>query len=75
MRRAGTVVACAQGNAIVQSPDDWHPDLGVSVVDERLERVGRVVDIIGPLDRPYIVVSPETGEPTALLGELLYVRT
>ena len=75
MRRVGTVVRSAQGLAIARSPDEGHPDLGDTVVDEALETVGRVVDVIGPTDRPYVVVRPSGGrEPASLLDAKLYVR-
>ena len=45
------------------------------VIDERLNRIGRVVDVMGPTERPYLVVTPESGEPpAALLNEPVYVR-
>ncbi|MFB6353966.1 MAG: H/ACA ribonucleoprotein complex subunit GAR1 [Halobacteriales archaeon] len=75
MRRAGTVVRTAQGLAVVRSPDEAHPDIGTGLVDERLDAAGRVVDVIGPTDRPYLVVDPaDETDPAALLDAKLYVR-
>lgn len=75
MRRVGTVVRTAQGLAIVRSPDDSHPSLGDTVVDDQLDDVGRVVDVMGPTDRPYIVITPADDRPPAsLLDTKLYVR-
>ena len=75
MRRAGTVVRTAQGLAVARSPDDGHPDVGDEVVDEGLEPAGRVVDVMGPTDRPYVVVTPAAGRtPASLLDAKLYVR-
>ncbi len=75
MRRVGEVVRIAQGLAIVRSSDDAASELGSELVDERLDPVGRVVDVFGPVDRPYLAVSP-SGDVTlaALLGEKLYAR-
>jgi len=75
MRRVGEVVRTAQGLAVARCPDDDHPDLGTEVVTQDLATVGRVVDVFGPVDRPYVAVSP--AERTALpdlLGEKLYAR-
>ena len=58
MRVVGEVVRTAQGLAVLRSDDDGHPDIGTPVVDERLETVGQVVDILGPLDRPEDVDHP-----------------
>lgn len=75
MNRVGEVVRVAQHLAIVRSPDDSHPDFGTTVVDENLDELGRVVDVFGPVDRPYVAISPDDDVrlPT-LLGEVLYAR-
>lgn len=75
MRRVGTVVRTAQGLAIARSPGESHPDIGATVVDEGLEAAGRVVDVMGPTDRPYVVVRPSGDRAAAsLLDAKLYVR-
>jgi RNA-binding protein len=74
VRRLGTVTKTAQGLAIVQSDDD-DPEIGTTAVDESLSRVGRVVDVFGPVDAPLLAVSPVEGtDLPALLGETLYAR-
>ena len=75
MRAVGEAVRAAQGLAVLRSDDDDHPDIGTAVVDERLETVGRVVDVFGPVERPYLAVLPADGVavPT-LLGERLYAE-
>lgn len=74
MRRIGTVVRTAGGVAVVRSPDESHPDVGATVLDDALATVGRVVDVMGPVSRPYLVVSPTDSSPAELLNERLYVR-
>ena len=75
MKRAGRVVRTAQGLAILRSPDESHPDIGTVVVDTDLETVGRIVDVFGPVERPYMAVSPNDGVTLPnLLGEKLYAR-
>jgi RNA-binding protein len=75
MRRVGEVVRTAQGLAVVRCPDDEYPRLGTAVLDEDLEEVGRVVDVFGPVERPYLAVSPADGvAPALLLGRPLYAR-
>ncbi|MEF8976490.1 MAG: Gar1/Naf1 family protein [Halapricum sp.] len=75
MRRAGEVTDVAQGVAIVRCPDEDHPDIGTPVLDESLEDVGRVVDVFGPVNSPFLAVTPDDGVrlPT-LLGAALYYR-
>ncbi len=75
MKRVGEVVRTAQGLALLRSPDEGYPDLGTEVVDQNLEPVGRVVDVFGPVGRPYVAVSPvEEVTIAALLGQKLYAR-
>ncbi|WP_254543923.1 H/ACA ribonucleoprotein complex subunit GAR1 [Halomarina pelagica] len=75
MKRVGEAVRTAQGLVVVRSPDRSHPDFGVQVLDENLDRVGRVVDVFGPVSRPYVAVSPDDDvRPAALLGTKLYAR-
>jgi RNA-binding protein len=75
MQRLGEVVRTAQGLAIVRCPDDEPPDVGTEAVDEQLNAVGRVVDVFGPVSRPYVAVSPDEGVALAsLLGKKLYAR-
>ena len=74
MRRVGEVVRIAQNLAVVRAEGD-HPEFGTTVIDENLTEVGRVVDVFGPVDRPYVAVSPEEGIRLAtLLGSALYAR-
>ncbi|MEF8786564.1 MAG: Gar1/Naf1 family protein [Haloarculaceae archaeon] len=75
MKRLGEVVRTAQGVVVVRSPDDSMPDIGTSVVDESLTDVGRVVDVFGPVDRPYVAVSPDDDvRIAALVGSKVYAR-
>ncbi len=75
MKRVGEVVRTAQGLAVLRSPDEGYPDLGTEVVDQNLDPIGRVVDVFGPVERPYVAVSPSDGAAVAgLLGEKLYAR-
>jgi RNA-binding protein len=75
MKRVGEVVRVTQGVAVARCPDDDHPRIGTAVIDESLDDLGRVVDVFGPVDRPYVAVTPESDVhlPT-LLGVALYAR-
>ena len=75
MKRLGEVVRTAQGLAVVRSPDESTPDIGTSVVDESLADVGRVVDVFGPVERPFVAVSPDRSVRIAgLVGAKVYTR-
>lgn len=78
MKRVGNVVRTAQGLAIARADADGAgeaADIGDVVVDESLSKVGRVVDVFGPVERPYVAVTPNDGVDLAsLVGQQLYAR-
>ena len=75
MRRAGEVVRVAQNVAVVRAPGEDYVDIGTEVVDENLDDLGRVVDVFGPVERPYLAVSPGEGvHLPGLVGRKLYAR-
>ncbi|MFC4405883.1 H/ACA ribonucleoprotein complex subunit GAR1 [Haloarchaeobius iranensis] len=73
MKRVGEVVRVAQGLAVARSDSEEHPDIGTEAVDESLNAVGRVVDVFGPVSRPYVAVTTDD-DPALLLGQTLYAR-
>ncbi|MDF9746709.1 H/ACA ribonucleoprotein complex subunit GAR1 [Natrinema salsiterrestre] len=86
MHRVGTVVRTAQGLAILRADEvdggesataiDGHrDDIGTMVIDDDLEAVGRVVDVFGPVSRPYLAVTPDDAvHLPSLVGSTLYAR-
>lgn len=75
MKRLGEVVGVAQSLAVCRAPADEFPSIGTPVIDESLEDVGTVVDVFGPVDRPYLAVHPgDDVHLPSLVGDPLYVR-
>ncbi|PSP99860.1 H/ACA RNA-protein complex protein Gar1 [Halobacteriales archaeon QS_5_70_17] len=75
MNRVGEVVRTAQGLAILRATGDDRPEIGLAVIDESLDPVGRVVDVFGPAERPYVAVDPDGDvRLPGLLGQVLYAR-
>ena len=74
MRRLGEVIRAAQGVAVARSPDETAPEVGTAVLDESLDEVGEVVDVFGPVGRPYVAISPVDRRPATLVGEAVYAR-
>lgn len=75
MRRLGAVIATPQGLVVCRLPGDDPPDIGADALNESLEDVGRVVDVFGPVARPYVAITPADGvRGDALLGQKLYAR-
>jgi len=48
------------------------PRIGDNVVDEKMEPLGTVFDIFGPVSSPYISVKTDMGDPDRLLDRVLY---
>lgn len=75
MLRAGTVVRAAGGVAVVRSANSEPPAIGTPTVDERLDDTGDIVDVFGPVDNPYLAISPPADRPPgSLVGDVLYIR-
>lgn len=75
MYRVGRVVRIAQGLAILRAAGDDPASIGTIVLDDSLAEVGRVVDVFGPVERPFLAVTPDDGvHLPALVGEPLYAR-
>lgn len=75
MQRAGSVERIAQGLLVLRSAGEDVPSIGTPVVDENLDSIGRIVDVFGPVDRPFLSVSPDDGvHPPQLLNQPLYIR-
>lgn len=75
MRPAGEVIRVAQGLLVIRAADQASLEIGHTLIDDQLETVGRVVDVFGPVSRPYIAVTPaEAVDPQQLLGVRLYER-
>jgi len=74
MKRVGTVVRATNSLAVARSTDDTTPDLGTTVIDEELDDIGTVVDVFGPVEQPYLSISPEADHTAALVGTVVYAR-
>ncbi|WP_457620261.1 H/ACA ribonucleoprotein complex subunit GAR1 [Methanopyrus sp.] len=59
MRRLGRALhVTPRGNLIARA--DHVPPLGAPVVTRRRERVGVIVDVFGPADRPYVAIRDKS---------------
>ena len=63
MKKLGVALHISRsGNIIVKSSLRDLPPLGARVFDKDMRRLGVIVDVIGPVDSPYIVVRPESSD-------------
>ncbi|MFQ6065357.1 MAG: Gar1/Naf1 family protein [Candidatus Bathyarchaeia archaeon] len=71
LQRIGCVLHIGPSkNAILKS--EKLPRIGDKVVNEKLEPVGIVFDIFGPVISPYVSVKTQREDPGRLVGHVLY---
>jgi RNA-binding protein len=58
-------------NVVVRA--EMPPKIGEKVVDEKLRQVGTVLDVFGPVSKPYATIKPSTEDPKMLVNQNLYV--
>ncbi|OPY50894.1 MAG: H/ACA RNA-protein complex component Gar1 [Methanosaeta sp. PtaU1.Bin112] len=79
MKRLGTALHVVQNKLILKSEQTVGSETNIPranswVVDQKRTRVGRVFDIFGPIDHPYIIVRPNRGvDAAAHVGKKLYI--
>ena len=72
MQRLGKVInVTPTQNVVVKISKP--PQIGSTVVDEKLKTVGKVFDIIGPVSSPYAVIKPAIKAPEKLTTKQLYL--
>lgn len=72
MRRLGEVLHVSRSRNIIVNVEQV-PKIGATVVDEKLERIGEIIDVFGPVSSPYASIKPVIQEGEELSGEMLYV--
>jgi rRNA processing protein Gar1 len=74
IKKLGTIKFFSDlGNAIVYDPPKL-PKIGSNVVTERMDHIGQIVDIFGPVKSPYVSIriKPQYKE-TVTIETMLYV--
>ena len=77
LKRLGTVLHTTPNGYIVarlEREDNSVPPLNTVVYDEDMNRVGILLDIIGPITSPYVVIKPSSREVRVSEGTRLYYR-
>ena len=81
MKRLGIALHTVQNKIIVQSEQavgsgsgETIPRASSWVVDQKRTRIGRVLDVFGPINHPYMIVRPNKGvDAAAHVGKKLYI--
>lgn len=81
MRLLGEVLHVTKGGLIILKSLTKKPEqiLNAIVVDRSMNKIGVIIDVIGPVESPFIVVKPSSAEVIKLiegLGKpiLYYIR-
>jgi len=52
------------------------PKIGENVYNQKKQKIGKIINIIGPVDHPYILVRPfgdRTKKQLQIIGEKMYI--
>jgi len=75
LRRLGKVLHLSKsGNLIVRLESSNPPQVGTEVFDPKLEKIGTVNNVMGPVAAPYLSVTPAGHESIEkLAGRIVYL--
>ncbi|MHC1566820.1 MAG: H/ACA ribonucleoprotein complex subunit GAR1 [Candidatus Syntropharchaeia archaeon] len=77
MKRLGTVLHVSTYNNLIVRGGGPSPDpniSGVTVLNKRGKRIGKILDVFGPVEHPYISVKPIKGiKLHNLIGEEVFM--
>jgi len=79
LKRLGTALHVVANRLIVRGEQNDGSETSIPrtnswVVDQKRTKVGKVFDIFGPVDNPYIIVRPNRGiDAAAHVGKKLYI--
>jgi RNA-binding protein len=71
LQRIGSVLHVSSSRSLILKAAHV-PRLGDKVVNDKLNNVGMVFDVFGPVPSPYVAVKPSVDDPSLLIGHTLY---
>ena len=71
LQRIGSVLHVSSGRSMILKADNI-PRIGDKAVDDKLNHVGTVFDVFGPVSSPYVAVKPSVEEPSLFVGHVSY---
>ena len=73
MRRLNNILHIAKnGKLIFRLNSDTNLKIGERVFNSKLREVGKIQDIFGPVNSPYISITPKISDPLSLVGKVVY---
>jgi len=71
MKRVGKLLHVTPSGGVGRF--EVEPKMGQPVFDRSGQRIGNIIDIFGPIQRPYVKIKPASGvELEKLVGRYLY---
>ena len=74
MLRLGKVLHLTDGKNLILKTMNV-PKIGSLVVDQKLNKIGKVIDIFGQVNNPYIKIKPTIENANKYVGNILYAIT
>ncbi|MBD3192095.1 MAG: H/ACA RNA-protein complex protein Gar1 [Candidatus Heimdallarchaeota archaeon] len=71
MKKLGPVTIITRTGELLVRINEKHK-IGSNAVNKNIQRIGKVIDIIGPVRAPYVVINTKKAEASARKGEVLY---
>lgn len=77
LRKLGKGYPSRTGNIVIPVDPKNLPGVGMDVVTRKMEKIGHVYDIIGPVKSPFVVVRPKNKDvlKKIIIDELFVVST
>lgn len=73
MRRLNNILHIAKnGKLIFRLNSDTNLKIGERIFNSKLREVGKIQDIFGPVNSPYISITPKISDPLSLVGKVVY---
>jgi len=72
LHRIGQVLHVSASKNMILTTENI-PKIGDIVTNEKLEHVGSVFDVFGPISSPYVAVKPNLQNREELVNQVLYV--
>ncbi|MBN1329238.1 MAG: hypothetical protein JXA54_07170 [Candidatus Heimdallarchaeota archaeon] len=72
MKKLGKVfVVTKKGELLVKATDSYR--FNTKVVNQQIQIIGKIIDIIGPVAAPYVVINTRNSEAQVKKGDQLYL--
>jgi rRNA processing protein Gar1 len=73
LRRLNKILHISKnGKLILKLNSDTNLKLGEKVFSSKLREIGKIQDIFGPVNSPYVSITPKMPDPFSLVGKVVY---